>query len=453
MKNIKIILSEKDIPRKWYNIVSDLPFILTPAINPATKKPLEKKDLEPIFPKGLIDQEVSLKKWIDIPNQVIDIYRLWRPTPLRRAKRLEKALKTNCRIYYKDESASPTGSHKTNTAVAQAFYNKKEGVRRLTTETGAGQWGAALSFACNAFSLKCRVYMVRVSFEQKPFRKSLMRIWGSEVFSSPSKLTASGREILRHDPHCRGSLGIAISEAVEEAAKNKDTKYSLGSVLNHVLLHQTVIGMEVKKQLNIVKEKPDFLIGCVGGGSNFAGFTFPFVKESLDKGKIKIIAVEPTACPTLTKGLYKYDFGDTAMLTPLIKMFTLGHRFIPPGIHAGGLRYHGCSSLISALFDKKIIQAVSFHQLEVFKAAVLFAQTEGIVPAPETAHAVKCAIDTAKRNKNKCIVFNFSGHGFLDLASYDKYMNHQLKNYAYPKSEINKALKDLIPIENSLKLS
>jgi tryptophan synthase beta chain len=444
MENLKILLSEKDIPHSWYNLTADLPFRLPPPINPATKKPLEKKDLSAIFPEALINQEVSLDKWIDIPLAVRDIYRLWRPTPLRRARRLEQFLKTKARIYYKDESVSPTGSHKTNTAVAQAYYNKKAGIKRLATETGAGQWGAALSFACNVFSLGCRVYMVKVSFHQKPFRKSLMHIWGSEVVASPSSLTESGRMILKRDPHCQGSLGIAISEAVEDAARNKDTNYSLGSVLNHVLLHQTVIGLELKKQLSIAGEKPDYLIACVGGGSNFGGMALPFVKDKIKNDKLRIIAVEPSACPSLTKGRYCYDFGDTAMLTPLLKMFTLGHNFIPAGIHAGGLRYHGCSPLVSALGEKKIIESRSYQQIEVFKAAVIFAKTEGIIPAPETAHAIKAAIDIAKDvKKEKCIVFNFSGHGFLDLSSYDKFLNGDLKNYAHPLKAIKSALKDL----------
>ena len=444
MGNLKIVLTEKQIPSAWYNVAGDLPFRLPPPLNPATKKPLEKEALAAIFPASLIAQEVSTKTWIDIPPEVLDIYRLWRPTPLRRAERLERYLKTKCRIYYKDESVSPTGSHKTNTAVAQAYYNKKEGVRRLATETGAGQWGSALSFACNVFSLGCRVYMVKVSFHQKPFRKFLMHIWGAEVIASPSEMTESGKHILAHDPHCQGSLGIAISEAVEEAAKNKQTNYSLGSVLNHVLLHQTVIGLETKKQLKIAGETPDYLIGCVGGGSNFGGLILPFVKDKLRWPKLRIIAVEPLACPSLTKGLYKYDFGDTATLTPLLKMFTLGHNFMPPGIHAGGLRYHGCAPLVSALHDRRLVESVAYPQTEVFKAAVAFAKTEGIVPAPETAHAIKAVVDIARREKkSKCIVFNFSGHGFLDLAAYDKFLTGELKDYAYPVTQIRKALKDL----------
>ncbi len=444
MEELKINLSEKEMPASWYNVVADLPFCLPPPIHPATKKPLCKDDLRAIFPLALIEQEMSAKKWVPIPPEVSNIYRLWRPTPLRRAKRLEHYLKTRCRIYYKDESVSPTGSHKTNTAIAQAYYNKKEGIKRLVTETGAGQWGTALSFACNIFSLGCRVYMVKVSFHQKPLRKSLMHIWGAEVIASPSELTESGRNILKQDPHCQGSLGIAISEAVEEAAKNKEANYSLGSVLNHVLLHQTVIGLEAKKQLKIAGEKPDYLVGCVGGGSNFGGLILPFVKDKLKNNKLKILAVEPTACPSLTKGLYAYDYGDTASLTPLLKMFTLGHNFIPSGIHAGGLRYHGCSPLISCLHAKKIVDSVSYQQIEVFEAALAFARTEGIIPAPETAHALKAAIDIAKKEKKpKCIVLSFSGHGLMDLSAYDKFLNHELVNYAYPKNEIRKALKDL----------
>jgi tryptophan synthase beta chain len=440
----KILLSEKDIPRQWYNLSTDLPFKLAPILHPGTGKPIAKKDLQPIFCNALIEQEVTDKLWLDIPQEVLSIYRLWRPTPLRRAYRLEKALKTNSRIYYKDESVSPAGSHKTNTAVAQAYYNKKAGIKCIATETGAGQWGSALSFACNIFSLKCRVYMVRVSFEQKPFRKSLMHTWGAEVVASPSNLTVCGKKFLKTNPDHPGSLGIAISEAVEDAAGHNDTNYSLGSVLNHVLLHQTIIGLETKKQLKIVQEKPNYLIGCVGGGSNFGGLVLPFIKDELSRNDLRIIAVEPCACPSLTKGAFKYDFGDTAMLTPLVKMFTLGHNFVPPGIHAGGLRYHGCSPLISALQDKKIIQAKAYQQLEVFKAAVLFARTEGIVPAPETAHAIKAVIDIAGQDKkSKCIVFNFSGHGFFDMAAYDKFFSHQLCNYAHPASAIKTALKDL----------
>jgi len=444
MEKTKFMLSEKDIPQQWYNVAADLPFELPPPIHPGTKKPLNPSDLAPIFPMSLIKQEMSRDKWIDIPDEVRQVYGIWRPTPLKRAVRLEKALKTKCRIYYKDESVSPAGSHKPNTAVPQAYYNKKEGVKCLCTETGAGQWGSALSFACHMFGLKCRVYMVKVSYHQKPFRKSLMHIWGSEVIPSPSELTESGKMVLKQDPHCQGSLGIAISEAVEDAVKSKNTHYALGSVLNHVLLHQTVIGLETKLQLKLAGEKPDYLLACVGGGSNFGGFAFPFVKDRLKNDNLHIIAVEPTACPSLTKGLYAYDFGDIACLTPLLKMCTLGYKFIPAGIHAGGLRYHGMAPMVSALFAKKIIEAVAVEQLGIFKAALLFAETEGTIPAPETAHAIKAAIDVAQREKkSKCIVFNFSGHGLLDLGSYDKFMAGELSNYAHPVSEVRKALKEL----------
>jgi tryptophan synthase beta chain len=448
MNNTRFSLNQKDIPNAWYNVAADLPFKLPPPMHPGTKKPLKPADLSAIFPMALIEQEMSVRRWIDIPSEVLDIYRLWRPTPLRRAVRLEKALKTKARIYFKDESVSPAGSHKVNTSVPQAYYNKKAGIKRVATETGAGQWGAALSFACNIFGLKCRVYMVKVSYHQKPFRRSLMHIWGSEVVASPSDLTESGKSILRADPHCQGSLGTAISEAVEDAVKHKDTNYALGSVLSHVILHQTVIGQELKRQLKMAGETPDYLIACVGGGSNFGGFAVPFIKDKIKNDDLKIIAVEPSACPSLTKGVYAYDFGDTASLTPLLKMFTLGRNFMPPGIHSGGLRYHGCSHLISALCANKLVDSVSCDQLDVFKAALLFAQAEGIVPAPESAHAIKAAIDIARRDtRGSCIVFNLSGHGFLDLGSYDKYLNGELKSYSYPKAEIKRALKDLPDVE------
>jgi len=436
----KITLSEKEIPRQWYNIIPDLPEQLPPPIHPATGKPIGPQDLAPIFPIELIKQEVSPERWIDIPDEVIDVLKIWRPTPLHRAHRLEKALKTNCRIYFKNESVSPPGSHKPNTAVAQAYYNKKEGVRRLCTETGAGQWGSALAFACKFFGLECTVYMVKVSYEQKPYRRLLMQTWGAKVYPSPTNLTKSGKSILEKEPNSPGSLGIAISEAVEDAATHEDAKYSLGSVLNHVILHQTIVGLETKKQLELIKEKPDILIGCVGGGSNFSGFVFPFVPDKLKGKDIKMIAVEPTACPTLTKGLYLYDFGDTAGLTPLLKMYTLGHSFVPPGIHAGGLRYHGDAPLLCLLVKNKVIEAVAYPQNPVFEAAVLFAQTEGYIPAPETAHAIKCAIDEAKKNNNKCIVFNFSGHGNFDLSAYDSYFSKKLEDYAYPEEKIKEAI-------------
>jgi tryptophan synthase beta chain len=444
MDQMKYNLTEDQMPTSWYNVAADLPFPLAPPLHPGTKQPLDPSALEAIFPKSLIAQEISQERWISIPPEVQEILRLWRPTPLRRARRLEHALKTTCKIYYKDESASPTGSHKTNTAVPQAYYNKMAGIKHLTTETGAGQWGTALSFATNVFGLSCKIYMVKVSYQQKPFRKSLMHIWGANVIPSPSDKTNSGRAILAKDPHCPGSLGIAISEAVEEAAQRSDTNYSLGSVLNHVLLHQTVIGLEAKQQLESAGDQADYVIGCVGGGSNFGGLAFPFIPDKLKRKDLTIIGVEPSACPTLTKGVFAYDFGDTSMLTPLIKMHTLGHTFIPPGIHAGGLRYHGCSPLVSALLDQKLMEARAVPQTQAFEAAVLFAKAEGIVPAPESSHAVKVAIDIARSEKKpKTIVFNLSGHGFLDLASYDKYLAGDLKDFALPDEAIAEALLDL----------
>lgn len=443
MRDEKIILKEKDIPREWYNVQADLPFCLEPPINPATKLPLDPKDLLTIFPKELINQELSRKRWIEIPDEIRQIYKIWRPTPLHRALRLEKALKTPARIYYKDESVSPPGSHKTNTSIAQAYYNMKEGVARICTETGAGQWGSALAYACNIFKLRCTVYMVKVSYEQKPFRKSMMHIWGAEVFPSPTDKTNAGREIRKQYPDTPGSLGIAISEAVEDAATHEDAKYSLGSVLNHVLLHQSVIGLEVKKQLKAAGEKPDMLIGCVGGGSNFAGLVFPFVKDKLKGAKIDFIAVEPTACPTMTHGPFAYDYGDTAKLTPLLKMYTLGHSFIPPGIHAGGLRYHGCAPLVSLLVNKGLVTPFAVTQTEIFRSALLFAQTEGHLPAPETAHAIHAAVVQALRAKEekkaRCIVINYSGHGHFDLAAYDNYLEGKLKDYHYPREMIEKS--------------
>ncbi len=447
MEETRIQLSEKEMPRQWYNIQADLLKPLAPPLNPGTGKPIGPNDLAPIFPMGLIEQEVSQERWIDIPEEVLRIYQLWRPTPLCRAKRLEEALKTPARIYYKNESVSPAGSHKPNTAVAQAYYNKKEGVKRLATETGAGQWGSALSFGCNLFGMDCQVYMVNVSYQQKPYRRILMETWGGKVVPSPSNLTEAGRNILAKDPNSPGSLGIAISEAVEDAAKREDTKYALGSVLNHVLLHQTIVGLETKMQLEKIGVEPDILIGCVGGGSNFAGFSFPFFPEKKKGKPIRLIAVEPTACPTLTKGPCRYDFGDTAQTTPLLMMHTLGHNFIPPGIHAGGLRYHGVAPLISHLAEGGFVEAVAYLQNPVFEAGVLFARTEGILPAPETSHAIRAAIDEAIRcreqKEEKVIVFNFSGHGHFDLASYDAYLNGKLEDYAYPEEKIKEALKDL----------
>jgi tryptophan synthase beta chain len=427
----KVLLSEDEMPKEWYNILPDLPEPLPPPLHPVTKEPVKPEDLKPIFPNELIKQEFSDERWIKIPEEVREVYALWRPTPLIRAKRLEEALKTPARIYFKYEGASPPGSHKPNTAVAQAYYNMKEGIERLTTETGAGQWGSALCFATRLFGLKCTVYMVKVSYYQKPYRRVLMETWGGEVIPSPSDRTEVGRKILEQDPDNPGSLGIAISEAIEDAVKHDDTNYSLGSVLNHVLMHQTIIGLEAKKQLEMLDEKPDVIIGCVGGGSNFAGLCYPFVKDAQKEG-IKIIAVEPTACPTLTKGEYKYDYGDTAGLTPLLKMFTLGHDFIPPPIHAGGLRYHGDAPTLCLLVKHGLIEPRAVSQIPTFDAGVLFARTEGIVPAPETNHAIRVVIDEAikarEEGEEKVILFNFSGHGLLDLQAYDDYLSEKLKD-------------------------
>ena len=448
MEDHKIFLSEKEMPQKWYNIQPDLPEQLPPPLHPVTKKPLGPQDLAPLFPMELIKQEVSQERWIEIPDEIQDVLRIWRPSPLHRAFRLEKELKTPARIYYKNESVSPPGSHKPNTAVAQAYYNKKEGIKRVATETGAGQWGSALSFACNIFGLKCTVYMVKVSYEQKPYRKIMMQTWGAEIFPSPTNRTESGKSILKEDPDCPGSLGIAISEAVEDAMKYEDTHYSLGSVLNHVLLHQSVVGLETKKQLEIAGEKkPDILIGCVGGGSNFAGFAFPFVPDKLKGQDIQIIEVEPAACPTVTKGVYAYDYGDTAHMAPIVKMYTLGHTFIPAGIHAGGLRYHGMSPLVSILTKHGLIEPRAYPQNACFDAAVTFARTEGIIPAPETSHAIKAAIDEAikcrETKQEKCIVFNFSGHGHFDLGAYSAYFENKLDDYAHPDEKIKEALSHL----------
>jgi tryptophan synthase beta chain len=447
--NVKIQLDENDLPKNWYNIQVDLKTPLDPPLNPQTKKPIGPDDLKAIFPMGLIKQEVSTDRYIPIPEDIREIYRIWRPTPLYRAKKLEKVLKTPAKIYYKWEGVSPPGSHKPNSSVAQAYYNMKEGIERLVTETGAGQWGSALAFASKLFNLKCRIYMVKCSYEQKPYRRVLMENWGAEVFPSPTKLTKSGKEILKNDPNTSGSLGISISEAVEDAATHDGTNYALGSVLNHVVLHQTVIGLELKKQFELIDEYPDIICGCVGGGSNFAGTSFPFIRDKLigKKPDLRVVSVEPLACPTLTKGQYRYDFGDGVGLTPLLKMHTLGHCFVPPAIHAGGLRYHGDSPLLCKLTNEGYMEAVAYYQNEVFEAATLFAQTEGFIVAPETAHAVKAAIDFAKmckkENGKKIIVFGNSGHGYFDLSAYDAYHNKKMENYAYPKQQIAENLKKL----------
>ncbi len=438
---IKILLSESEMPRKWYNLAADFRSPMLPPLGP-DGKPVTPEMMSAIFPMNLIEQEMSSDRWIDIPEPILEVLYKWRPSPLHRAVALEKALGTSARIYYKNESVSPAGSHKPNTAVAQAYYNKVAGVKKLTTETGAGQWGSALSFACSLMGLECKVYMVKVSFEQKPFRKMLMHTWGGKCVASPSDTTAAGRAVLAKDPHCPGSLAIAISEAVEEAVSDKSggTKYALGSVLNHVMLHQTIIGQETKLQLAKVGEKtPDVVIGCAGGGSNLAGLTFPFVKDKIEGAKIDILAVEPSSCPTLTKGPFAYDIGDMSGMTPLLPMYTLGHEFIPDTIHAGGLRYHGMAPLVSKSVREGLIEPRSVAQLECFDAAVAFARTEGIVVAPETSHAVAMAIREAKKateeGKEKVIVFGLSGHGMLDLMGYEKYFAGQLEDHQ-PSPEV-----------------
>ena len=445
----KILLSESDMPTHWYNINADLPAAgiqLPPALHPGTGQPLGPGDLAPLFPMALIMQEVSQERYIEIPDEVQDVYRIWRPTPLIRAYEWEKALGTPAKIYYKYEGGSPSGSHKPNTAVPQAYYNMKEGVKRLATETGAGQWGSALSFACQMYGLECKVYMVRVSYEQKPYRKVMMQTWGAQVVPSPSPDTNAGRTILAQNPNSTGSLGIAISEAVEDAATREDTKYALGSVLNHVLLHQTVIGQEVIKQLEIAgADWPDVVIACTGGGSNFGGIAFPFVRENITGGKqTRIVAVEPAAAPSLTRGIYAYDYGDTAKLAPMVKMHTLGHDFVPAPIHAGGLRYHGMSAQVSALKEAGLIDAVNVQQSSIFEAALSFTKAEGILPAPEPSHAIWAAMQEALKCKesgeSKTIVFNMCGHGHFDLGAYEAYMNHSLPDFDYPEDAIQRSL-------------
>ncbi|MCX8052551.1 MAG: TrpB-like pyridoxal phosphate-dependent enzyme [Armatimonadetes bacterium] len=432
MEQRQFLLSQKDIPREWYNVVADLGSPPPPPLHPATREPVGPDALAPIFPMALIEQEVSSQRHIPIPEDVLDVLSIWRPTPLFRATRWEKALGTPAKIFYKWEGVSPVGSHKPNTAVAQAYYNKKEGVKRIATETGAGQWGSALSMACCFFGLECTVYMVRISYNQKPYRRIVMQAYGATIHPSPSDQTEFGRKTLEKDPDCPGSLGIAISEALEDAIPKPDVKYSLGSVLNHVLLHQTVIGLEAKKQMEMAGCQPDVIIGCVGGGSNYAGLSFPFVPDKLNGRDIKFIAVEPAACPSITKGRYDYDFGDTAQMTPLLKMHTLGADFIPPPIHAGGLRYHGMAPLVSLLVEKGLMEARAYQQLDVFEAALSFAKAEGIISAPETAHAIKAAMDEAlaakEEGKERVILFNHSGHGLLDLGAYDSYLSGKLQS-------------------------
>ncbi len=447
MESTKYLLAENQIPTHWYNVIADLPAPPAPVLHPGTKKPVTPPDLLPLFPPGLLEQEMSAERWIKIPDEVREIYRLWRPSPLYRARRLEQALGTPARIYYKYEGVSPAGSHKPNTAVPQAYYNKLAGTRRIATETGAGQWGSAMALACQMFGLQCTVYMVKVSFDQKPYRKSMMQLWGAEVLASPSDRTNAGRAILARDPHSQGSLGIAISEAVEDAATREDTHYALGSVLNHVCLHQTVIGLEAKEQLKLAGDYPDVVIGCHGGGSNFAGVAFPFVADKAAGKKVRVVAVEPTSCPTLTKGVYAFDYGDTAQMAPIAKMYTLGHDFMPPGIHAGGLRYHGASPLVSLLVHHRVVEARAVGQLACFEAAVQFARTEAIVPAPESSHAIRAAVDEAleakKEGKPRVILFNLSGHGHVDMAAYDAYFAGKLEDFEYPAAKVQESLKHL----------
>jgi tryptophan synthase beta chain len=457
MPQRRIYLPGESMPTAWYNIMADMPIPPAPYLHPATQEPLTPDALTPIFPMALIEQEVSTQRWIDIPGEVLDALRQYRPSPLHRALRLEKALGTPARIYYKYEGVSPAGSHKPNTAIPQAWYNKQAGIKRLATETGAGQWGCALSLACQWFGLECTVYMVKVSYHQKPYRKTMMRMWGSEVIASPSDRTNAGREILGKYPDSMGSLGIAISEAVEDAALRADTNYALGSVLNHVLMHQTCIGLEAQEQFKLVGDYPDVVIGCCGGGSNFGGLAFPFLGEKF-RGEAqkatRFVGVEPAACPTLTRGEYRYDYGDVAKLTPLCKMYTLGHNFMPAGIHAGGLRYHGMSALVSQLTHEGHIEPVAYSQVPCFQAAELFAKTEGIVPAPESSHAIRAAIDEALKAKEDgreaVIVFGLSGHGFLDLGSYENYLDGKLVDFALPEDELTAALAELPEIAETV---
>ncbi|NIA30449.1 MAG: TrpB-like pyridoxal phosphate-dependent enzyme [Actinobacteria bacterium] len=449
MSATKILLDEKDMPRQWYNLAADLPTPPLPPLGP-DGKPLSPDMLAPVFPMNLIEQEVSTERWIDIPEKVLEMYALWRPSPLYRAKRLEAALGTPAHIYYKNEGVSPPGSHKPNTAVPQAYYNKVFGIEKLTTETGAGQWGSALSFACSLVGLECKVYMVRISFDQKPFRRLMMETWGGKCVASPSNETKAGRDILAKMPDTPGSLGIAISEAVEAAVTDQSgkTRYALGSVLNHVMLHQTIIGLEAKKQLELAGEKKvDTIIGCAGGGSNFAGLSFPFIADKIHGAEIDIIPVEPSSCPTMTRAPFTYDFGDTAKMTPLLPMYTLGHDFVPPPIHAGGLRYHGMAPLVSQTIRDGLASPRAMHQLDCYEAAVLWAKTEGFISAPETSHAIAATIEEAKKakeeGKEKVILFNWSGHGLMDLLGYDAYFNNKLTNYPLPEEDIRKSLASL----------
>jgi tryptophan synthase beta chain len=443
-KSSKFLLDERQLPSAWINVLPSLKEPLAPPLDGRTGKPIGPEALAPIFPMALIEQEFSPKPEIDIPGEVLDIYRLWRPTPLYRARRLEAALGTPAHIYYKYEGVSPAGSHKPNTAVPQAFYNKQAGIKRIATETGAGQWGSALSLACTMFGMECTVYMVKISFQQKPYRRMMMNAWGAEVIPSPSDQTNAGRAVLAEHPDSPGSLGIAISEAVEDAATHGDTNYSLGSVLNHVLMHQTVIGQETKLQMQMAGEEPDVVIGCFGGGSSFGGLTLPYVLDKFKGSKVRLMAVEPSACPTLTKGAFTYDYGDIAKMTPAMKMYTLGHDFVPPGIHAGGLRYHGASPLASHLLNHGYMEARAYTQTPIFDAALQFTRAEGILPAPESAHAIRAAIDEAiearEEGRSRVIVFCLTGHGHFDLAAYDNYLSGKLQDFEYSSEEVAKSM-------------
>ena len=449
MSTKKFLLQEKDIPTAWYNIVADMKNKPRPMLNPATKQPIKEEDLYPLFSKGVAQQEMNTTDaWIEIPEEVREQYKIWRPTPLVRARGLEKLLDTPAHIYFKNESVSPVGSHKLNSAIAQAYYAKQEGTTNITTETGAGQWGAALSYAAKAFGLELAVYMVKVSYQQKPYRRSIMQTFGAQVIASPSMSTKAGRKILTDHPNYMGSLGTAISEAVELAMQTPNCKYTLGSVLNHVMLHQTVIGLEAEKQMEMAGEYPDVVIGCFGGGSNFSGITYPFLRHKLTEGRdIRVIAAEPASCPKLTRGQFQYDFGDEAGYTPLIPMFTLGHNFAPANIHAGGLRYHGAGSIVSQLLEDKLMEAVDIQQLDTFKAATMFARAEGIIPAPESSHAIAAAIREAEQakleGKERVILFNLSGHGLINMADYDQYFSGDLRNYEVTDEEVANNLKDL----------
>ena len=449
MERAMYFLDQKDMPTNWYNIQADLPEPLLPYLHPATKEPIGPADLAPLFAMELIKQEVSTERWIEIPEEVQDIYRTYRPTVLHRAFRLEKALDTPAKIFYKYEGTSQAGSHKPNTAIAQAYYNKKEGIKRIATETGAGQWGSALAMACAFFGVELKVYMVRISYDQKPYRRILMETWGANCVPSPSQDTKAGRDMLEKWPDCPGSLGLAISEAVEDAATRDDTHYSLGSVLSHVLLHQTIIGEETRKQMEMADAYPDIIVGCVGGGSNFAGQFLPWIRDKISGAKpdLRIVCVEPESCPTMTRGIYAYDFGDTAGMAPIAKMHTLGHGFIPPPIHAGGLRYHGMAPIVSKLYDLGLIEAVAAHQTAIFEAGVKFARTEGIITGPEPCHDIKVAIDEALKCKEsgqaKTILIAHSGHGHFDLAAYDTYLSGKLEDYSYPEEEVKKAQAEL----------